>query len=56
MAERREKTATGSEWRDITGAWLVCALVAAIALAVSGDLHKPPASAPMAMALLQPTR
>ena len=45
-----EKVVTGSELRDIAGAWLVCALIAALALALSGDLHDPGASAPIATA------
>ena len=49
--------AGGSDLCDVAGAWLVCAgwssferaaLVAAIALAVSGDLQPPPASTPVA--------
>jgi hypothetical protein len=45
-----EKAATGSDLRDVAGAWLVCALIAVLALAVSGDLHDPGASAPIATA------
>ena len=41
--------------RDVVAAWLVCALVAAIALAISSDFHAPPASASVATALVQPT-
>jgi hypothetical protein len=41
--------------RDVVGAWLVCALVVLIALAVSSDFHAPPASASVATALMQPT-
>ena len=48
-----EKAATQSDLRDVAGAWLVCALLAVFALALSGDLHAPPASAPIATALMQ---
>jgi hypothetical protein len=55
--DQPEATAsTGSDLRDIAGAWLVCALIAAVALALSGDLNAPPASAPTAVALMQPSR
>ena len=47
--------ARGLDLRDVVGAWLVCALVASIALAVSNDFHAPPASASLATALMQPT-
>jgi hypothetical protein len=40
--------------RDVVAAWLVCALVASIALAVSSDFHPPPASTSVATALMQP--
>ena len=46
--------ARGLDLRDVLGAWLVCALVASIALAVSNDFHAP-ASASVATALMQPT-
>jgi hypothetical protein len=41
--------------RDVVAAWLVCALVASIALAVSSDFHVSPASALVATALMQRT-
>ena len=47
--------ARGLDLRDVVGAWLVCALVASIALAVSSDFHARPASASVATALMQPT-
>ena len=53
--EYRARAARGLDWRDVVGAWLVCALVALIALAVSSDFHGPPASALAATALMQPT-
>jgi hypothetical protein len=54
--EYRACAARGLHLRDVVGAWLVCALVALIALAVSSDFHLPPASASAATALMQPTR
>lgn len=54
--KRRTRAATGSDLRDVVGAWLVCALIAATALAASGDLHVPGASAPFAIASAQPSR
>jgi hypothetical protein len=53
--EYRASAARGSDLRDVVGAWLVCALVASMALAASGDFHAPPASASVATALMQPT-
>jgi hypothetical protein len=53
---RRARAATGSDLREVAGAWVVCALIAAAALAVSGDLHVPGASAPVTIASLQPSR
>ena len=53
--EYRASAARGLDWRDVVGAWLVCALVALIALAVSSDFHGPPASASAVTALMQPT-
>jgi lipopolysaccharide export LptBFGC system permease protein LptF len=53
--EYRASAARGLDLRDVVGAWLVCALVASIALAVSGDFHAPPASASVATALMQTT-
>ena len=53
--EYRASAARGLDWRDVVGAWLVCALVALIALAVSSDFHGPPASVSAATALMQPT-
>lgn len=53
--EYRASAARGLDLRDVVGAWLVCALVASIALAVSSDFHAPPASASVATALMQPT-
>ena len=53
--EYRASAARGLDWRDVVGAWLVCALVALIALAVSSEFHGPPASASAATALMQPT-
>jgi hypothetical protein len=52
----RANAVRASDLRDVAGAWLVCALVAAIALAVSGDLPPPPASAPVATALMRAPR
>jgi hypothetical protein len=54
--EYRACAARGLDLRDVVGAWLVCALVALIALAVSSDFHLPPASASAATPLMQPTR
>ena len=54
--KRRTRAATGSDLRDIAGAWVVCALIAATALAVCGDLHVPGASAPFAIASTQSSR
>ena len=53
--EYRASAASGLNLRDVVAAWLVCALVASIALAVSRDFHAPPASAPVATALAQLT-
>ena len=53
--EYRASAARGLDLRDVVGAWLVCALVALIALAVSSKFHVPPASASAATALMQPT-
>jgi len=53
--EYRASAGSGLNLRDVVAAWLVCALVASIALAVSSDFHAPPASAPVATALVQPT-
>jgi hypothetical protein len=53
--ECRASAARGLDLRDVVAAWLVCALVASIALAFSGDFHAPPASALVATALMQPT-
>jgi hypothetical protein len=53
--EYRASAARGLDLRDVVAAWLVCALVASIALAVSSDLHAPPACASVATALVQPT-
>lgn len=50
----RANAARRLDLRDVVGAWLVCGLVAAIALAVSGDFHAPPAFPPVAIALVQP--
>jgi hypothetical protein len=52
--ELRASAARGSDLRDVAGAWLVCALVALIALAISSDFRAPPASASAANALVQP--
>src|SRR5215471_3857287 len=41
--EYRASAASGLNLRDVVAAWLVCALVASIALAVSSDLHARPA-------------
>ena len=54
--EYRARAARGLDLRDVVGAWLVCALVALIALAVSSEFHGPPASASAATALMQPTQ
>lgn len=54
-AEYRASAASGLNLRDVVAAWLVCALVASIALAVSSDFHTRPASASVATALMQPT-
>jgi hypothetical protein len=53
--EYHASAARGLDLRDVVAAWLVCALVAAIGLAVSSDFHPPPASAWGATALMQPT-
>ena len=55
--EYRASVARGLDLRDVVAAWLVCALVASIALAVSSDFHfrAPPAAASVATALMQPT-
>jgi hypothetical protein len=55
--EYRASAARGLDLRDVVAAWLVCALVASIAFAVSGDFHfhAPPASASVATALVQRT-
>ena len=55
--EHRASAASGLNLRDVVAAWLVCALVASIALAVSSDFHfrAPPASAAVAADLVQPT-
>ena len=53
--EYRASAARGLDLRDVVAAWLVCALVASIALAFSGDFHAPPASASVTTALMQPT-
>ena len=53
--EYRASAASGLNLRDVVAAWLVCALVASIALAFSGDFHARPASALVATALMQPT-
>jgi hypothetical protein len=55
VEESRASTTRGLDLRDVVGAWLVCALVASIALAVSSDFHAPPASTLVATALVQPT-
>jgi hypothetical protein len=39
--EYRASAARGLDLRDVVGAWLVCALVASIAFAVSGDFRAP---------------
>ena len=53
--EYRASGARGLDLCDVVAAWLVCTLVASIALAVSNDFHAPPASASVATALMQPT-
>ena len=53
--EYRASAAIRLDLRDVVGAWLVCALVALIALGVSSDFHVPPASGSAATALMQPT-
>jgi hypothetical protein len=53
--EYRASAARGLDLRDVVAAWLVCALVASIALAVSSDFHARPASASVATALMRPT-
>ncbi len=40
--------------RDVIGAWLICGVIAAAALAFSGDPYAPPASAPLGSALTTP--
>ena len=55
VEESRASTTRGLDLRDVVGAWLVCALVASIALAVSNAFHAPPVSASVATALMQPT-
>jgi hypothetical protein len=51
--EYRPSAARGLQLRDVVGAWLVCALVALIAFAVSSDFRAPPPSASAATALMQ---
>jgi len=55
--ECRATAARGLDLRDVVAAWVVCALVASVALAVSSDFHfqAAPASALVATALMQPT-
>jgi hypothetical protein len=53
--EYRASAARQLDLRDIVAAWVVCALVASIALAVSSDFHTPPACASIATALVRPT-
>jgi hypothetical protein len=53
--EYRASATRGLDLCDVVAAWLVCALVASIALAGSSDFHAPPAFAPVATALMQPT-
>jgi hypothetical protein len=53
--EYRASAARALDLRDVVGAWLICALVGSIALAVSSDFQAPPASASFATALVQPT-
>jgi len=55
--EYRASAARELDLRDVVAAWLVCALVASIALAVSSDFHfrAPPAAASVATALMQLT-
>ena len=48
--ELRASAARGLDLCDVVAAWLACALVASIALAVSNDFHAPPASASVATA------
>jgi lipopolysaccharide export LptBFGC system permease protein LptF len=52
--EYRASAASGLDLRDVVAAWLVCALVASIALAFSSDFHAPPTSVSVATALMQP--
>lgn len=54
-AEYRASAARGLDLRDVVGAWLVCALIVLIALAVSGDFYAPPASGSAATVLMQLT-
>jgi hypothetical protein len=54
--ELRDTADAGSDLRDVAGAWLVRALVAAIALPVVADLQPPPASTPVATGLMQALR
>jgi hypothetical protein len=53
--EYRASAARGLNLRDVVAAWLVCALVASIALAVSSDFQALRASGSVAIALMQPT-
>jgi hypothetical protein len=52
----RATAARGLDLRDVVASWLVCALVASTALAVSSDSHfQAPAAASVATGLMQPT-
>jgi hypothetical protein len=52
--EHRTSTHRALALRDVIGAWLICGVIAAMALAFSGDRHAPPASAPLESALAIP--
>ena len=43
--EHRANTDKGLGLRDVVGAWLICGMIAVMALTFSGDPHAPPASA-----------
>ena len=52
--EYRANTDRRLALRDVIGAWLISGVIAAAALAFSGDPHAPPASAPVGSALMTP--
>ena len=52
--EHRTSTHRALALRDVIGAWLICGVIAAMALAFSGNPYAPPASAPLESALRIP--